>query len=111
MKLVIMNSIEKIESVVESRWEHATKPERELLVKLMESCPSEMWSKYIFAAEKNEIVDYDLLLKHRDEILNSANEAVASKDIEMKNDVGYYQRQVGALASYLVFMLVDKDNK
>lgn len=98
-----MDYLPKLEKIVDDRWSQADDNERQLLIEIMKAIPDAEWSKYVFAAEKGQIVGSDLLLSNRDEIMNSSDEGIAFADIDVKRDDDYYQRQIGALASYIAF--------
>lgn len=98
-----MDYLPKLEKIVDDRWSQADDDERQLLIEIMKAIPDAEWSKYVFAAEKGQIVGSDLLLSNRDEIMNSSNDGIASADTYVKCGDDYYQRQIGALVSYMAF--------
>ena len=103
-ELIYKYSPADIKAIVDRRWNQADDTERWLLIEIMKAIPDVEWSKYIFAAEKGQIAGSDLLLLNRDEIMNSSDEGIASADVDVKRGDDYYQRQIGALASYIAFV-------
>ena len=101
-----MDYLPKLEKVVDDRWPQADDDERRLLIEIMKVAPDPKWSKYVFAAEKEQIPSSDLLLMNREEIMNSSDEGIASADIDVKRGDDYYQRQIGALVSYMAFTVL-----
>lgn len=102
---IIMDYLPKLEKVVDDRWPQADDDERQLLIEIMKVVPDPKWSKYVFAAEKEQILSSDLLLMNREEIMNSSDEGIASADVNVERGDDYCQRQIGALVSYVAFVV------
>ena len=102
-ELIYEYSPADIKAIVDRRWNQADDTERRLLIGIMKAIPDVEWSKYTFAAEKGQIAGSDLLLLNRDEIMNSSDEGIASANVDVKRGDDYYQRQIGALVSYMAF--------
>ena len=95
-----MGNEDKLVNIVVSRWNEANDVERELLIEIMKTSHNSEWSKYVFAAEKGGTVGSELILKYKNEIMNSANEGVTSADIKINHDPEYYRREANALINY-----------
>lgn len=103
----IGNSVE-IAKIVDARWGRADDSEKRQLVGLMATFESEYWSKYLYAAERGELLGANIILEHKDDLTDSIGRGIADHDgtIDVHFDKQYYMAKLSALAQYAAKYLI-----
>lgn len=102
-----MEESNEIVKLVNRHWNTSNDNERDALIKLMTTFESPEWSKYMFKAEKNDIIGSEQLMQHYDDIMDSSARGIADHDgtIKINFDKNYYQEKLSALTDYIAAYL------